>query len=225
MPDCLLLVLFSSATGQEDSNPHPSSALSPAFHSHLEARCHSFMYQGLASSTRRTYSCTREKFVNFCFMTGHLSPYGSPCPASDPLTLCLFATYLADSLRHSSIKVYLSAVWSLHVDQRFPDPLENCLRLQRVVRGIKHSQGALPSRLRLPVSSNILRKIFSALDLKSFDNVMFWAASKTDPFRKGCNMLIGMGSPPLCAVQAVVSYLAHRGHRPGPLFLQKMVFC
>ena len=152
----VLLVLFSSATGQEDSNPHPSSALSPAFHSHLEARCHSFMYQGLASSTRRTYSCTREKFVNFCFMTGHLSPYGSPSPAPDPLTLCLFAIYLADSLRHSSIKVYLSAVWCLHVDQGFPDPLENCLRLQRVVRGIKHSQGALPSRLRLPVSSNIL---------------------------------------------------------------------
>ena len=226
------------------------------------------MYQGLASSTRRTYSCAQEKFVNFCIMTGHLSPYGSPCPASE-WTLCLFATFLADSLRHSSIKVYLSAVRSLHVDQGFPDPLENCLRLQRVVRGIKRSQGALPSRPRLPVSSNILRIIYSAIDLKSFDDVMFWAAcllayfgflrsaeftvpslsafnpsvhlsvsdvsvdvplnpsclqvfikaSKTDPFRKGCNILIGLGSPPLCAVQAVVSYLARRGQRPGPLFL------
>ena len=38
-------------------------------------------------------------------------------------------------------------------------------------------------------------------------------------FRKGCNILIGLGSPPLCAVHAVVSYLAWRGHRPGPLFL------
>lgn len=89
-------------TGHEDSNLHPSSALSPAFYSHLEARCHSFMYQGLASSTRHTYSCAQEKFVNFCIMTGHLSPYGSPCPASE-WTLCLFATFLADSLRHSSI--------------------------------------------------------------------------------------------------------------------------
>lgn len=165
--------------------------------------------------------------------------------------------------------MYLSAVRSLHVDQGFPDPLENCLRLQRAVRGIKRSQGALPSRPRLPVSSNILRIIYSAIDLKSFDDVMFWAAcllayfgflrsaeftvpslsafnlsvhlsvsdvsvdvplnpsclqvfikaSKTDPFRKGCNILIGLGSLPLCAVQAVVSYLAHRGQRPGPLFL------
>ena len=31
--------------------------------------------------------------------------------------------------------------------------------------------------------------------------------------------MIGRGSPPLCAVQAVVSYLARRGSRPGPLFL------
>ena len=237
------------------------------------------MYQGLASSTHRTYSCAREKFVNFCIMTGHLSPYGSPCPASE-WTLCLFATYLADSLRHSSIKVYLSAVWSLHVDQGFPDPVVNCLRLQRVVRGIKRSQGALPSRPRLPVSSNILCIMYSVLDLKSFDDVMFWAAcllayfvflqsaeftipslsafnpsvhlsvsdvsvdvpldpsssfyqvfinhlqvfikaSKTDPFRKGCNILIGLGSPPLCTVQAVISYLACRGHHPGPLFLLK----
>ena len=160
---------------------------------------------------------------------------------------------------------------SLYVDQGFPDPLENCLRLQRVVRGIKRSQGALPSRPRLPVSSYILHIIYSALDLNSFDNVMFWAAcllayfgflrsaeftvssssvfnpsvhlsvsqvsvdvplnpsclqvfidaSKTDPFGQGCNFFIGLGLPPLCAVQAVVSYLALPGHRPGPLFLSE----
>ena len=163
--------------------------------------------------------------------------------------------------------MYLSAVWSLHVDQGFPDSLENC---QRVVRGIKRSQCALPSRPRLPVSSNILCIIYSALNLNSFDDAKFWAAcllayfvffcgllsslsrayqpttrvsiclcpmflwmfllihlafkvfikySKTDPLRKGCNILIGLGLPPLCAVQAVVSYWAHGGHHPVPLFL------
>lgn len=39
--------------------------------------------------------------------------------------------------------MYLFVVWSLHVDQGFLDPLENCLGLHRVVKGIKHSQGAL----------------------------------------------------------------------------------
>ena len=42
---------------------------------------------------------------------------------------------------------------------------------------------------------------------------------KLTPFEKRCNILIGLGSSPLCAVQAVVSYLAQHSHRPGPLFL------
>ena len=133
------------------------------------------MYQGLAASTRRTYSCVQQKFINFCVIIGHVSSAGSPCPASE-LTLCLFATFLADSSQHASIKVYLSAVRSPHVDQGFPDLLENCLRHQRVVREIKRSQGSLPANQRLPISSNILRLIHSALDLNSLDKRMFWAA-------------------------------------------------
>lgn len=135
----------------------------------------SFMCQGLASLMRCTYSCAQENFVSFYIMIGHLSLCCSPCPASE-WTLCLSATYLGNSLWHSSIKVYLSAVWSLHVDQGFIDPLENCLWLQQVLRGIKGSQGTLPSRPCLPFSSNILRIIYSTLDLNSFGNVMFWAA-------------------------------------------------
>ena len=44
-------------------------------------------------------------------------------------------------------------------------------------------------------------------------------ASKTDPFWKGCNILIEPSSPPLCAVKAAASFLECRGNRPGPLFL------
>ena len=43
--------------------------------------------------------------------------------------------------------------------------------------------------------------------------------SKTDPFRKGAYIHIGHGCPPLCAVHSVISYLASRGDRLGPLFL------
>ena len=41
-----------------------------------------------------------------------------------------FASFLADSLHHSSIKVYLSVVWSLHIDNGLHDPLVNYLQLQ-----------------------------------------------------------------------------------------------
>ena len=45
-----------------------------------------------------------------------------------------FASLLADNLNYSSIKVYLSAVRSLHIDHGLPDPLVNCLRSQRLLR-------------------------------------------------------------------------------------------
>ena len=44
-------------------------------------------------------------------------------------------------------------------------------------------------------------------------------ASKRDPFHKGCSIHIGLGKYPLCAVHALLVYLAIRGDGPGPLFL------
>lgn len=223
--------------------------------------------QGLAPSTRRSYASGQIKFVNFCLQLGKLHSNGSPCPA-DEWTLCLFATFLAESIQHASIKVYLSAVRSLHIEQGFADPLLNCLRLQRVVRGIKRAQGA-PTAKRLPITDSIMMVIFNSLDINVPDHRMFWAActlgyfgflrsaeftvpnlasfspaihldvkdlavdstsapssvrvrikaSKTDPFRKGCFIHIGLGSAPLCAVQALLAYLSFRGDSPGPLFL------
>ena len=87
-----------------------------------------------------------------------------------------FATLLAnDSLHHSSIKVYLSAVRSLHIDNGLPDPLVNCLQLQRLLRGIKRVQDSSPSK-RLPITIDLLKVIQRSLDLNSRDHVMFWAA-------------------------------------------------
>ncbi|CAH3170712.1 unnamed protein product [Porites evermanni] len=180
----------------------------------------------------------------------------------------MFVSFLADLIQHSSIKVYLSAVCSLHIEQGFPDPLLNCLRLQRVLRGVKRSQGS-PAAQRLPITDSLLLVIHRALDLKLFDHCAFWAAcmlgcfgflrvaeftvpnltsfspaihlsvadiavdsrqsptclrvrikaSKTDPFRQGCHIHIGLGRAPLCAVHALLAYLSIRGNAPGPLFL------
>ena len=62
-----------------------------------------------------------------------------------------FASLFADNLTHASIKVYLSAVRSLHIDHGLSDPFVNCLRLQRLLRGIKQVQGPV-SPWRQPVS-------------------------------------------------------------------------
>ena len=82
-----------------------------------------------------------------------------------------FASLLADNLNYSSIKVYLSAVRSLHIDQGLPDPLVNCLRLQHLLRGSKRVQGPVSPR-RLP----LLQAIQRCLDLSARDHLMLWAA-------------------------------------------------
>lgn len=160
------------------SSAVPSACSTSAFggidRSVLEQQCHQFLVNGLAASTRKSYTAGQKKFINFCTQLGKLHSSGSPCPV-DEWTLCLFATFLAGSLRHSSIKVYLSAVRSLHIDEGFPDPLLNCLRLQRVVRGIKRAQGS-SSYSRLPITDGLMMVIFKSLDLSVPDHCMFWAA-------------------------------------------------
>ena len=53
--------------------------------------------------------------------------------------------------------------------------LLNCLRLHRVVLGIKRSQGS-SSAVRLPITDSLMIVIFKSLDLQLHDHCMFWAA-------------------------------------------------
>ena len=66
-------------------------------------------------------------------------------------------------------------VRSLHVDHGVPDPLVNCLRLQRLLTGIKRVQGPASPR-GLPITVDHLKVIQSSLDLSTRDHVMLWAA-------------------------------------------------
>lgn len=81
-----------------------------------------FFTHALAPSTRRIYLSTQHCSINFYRQDGHVSPDGSLRPA-DEQTLVRFSALLADGMKHSSIKVYPSAVRSLHIDKGFPDLL------------------------------------------------------------------------------------------------------
>ena len=86
-----------------------------------------------------------------------------------------FATMLADSLNHSSLKAYLSAVRSLHIDNGLADPLINCLQLQQLLRETKQVQGS-PTSKRLPNTIDVLQVIKRSLDCSSQDHIMLWTA-------------------------------------------------
>ena len=137
-------VLAPSTSSKPSAHATPAAAPGSVNLSTLQERCVSFLLHGLATSTYKFYASAQRKCYKFCVQAGKLQANGSPCPA-DEWTLCLSATFLADSLRAASIKVYLSAVHSLHIEYGFPDSFLNFPRLQRVVRGIKCLQGSASS--------------------------------------------------------------------------------
>ena len=103
-----------------------------------------------------------------------------PLPASER-TLMLFVTHISDSVRASSILVYLFGIHSLHIENGFANPRDNCLRLERVLPGMKRSQG-VPKRERLPVTTAVLARILTVINGTSYDDVLFWAACCTGFF-------------------------------------------
>ena len=155
------------------SNAGTSVALGPAARS-LDQKCQFYLSNGLAPSTRWVYRSARRQFFDFCTLEGYVSSNGSLLPTSEQ-TLLRFCSHLADRLHHSSIKVYLSAIRSLHIDQGFPDPLVNCLQLQRLLRGIKCHQGSSLPQCQ-PVAADLMRIIQRSLDAHNSEYIMLWAA-------------------------------------------------
>ena len=110
----------------------------------------------------------------FLYFRGYVTSNGSLLSTNEQ-TLLRFCSHLADRLHHSSIKVYLSAIRSLHIDQGFPDSLVNSLQLQRLLPGIKRHQGStLPQRQS--VTADFMRIIQHSLDNHNSEHVMLWGA-------------------------------------------------
>ena len=66
-------------------------------------------------------------------------------------TLIYFASYLAHTVPHCTIKIYLAAVRNLHIVSGCNDPLQGKLLVKKILRGILRYQGC--SRIsRQPVT-------------------------------------------------------------------------
>ena len=123
-----------------------------------------YCMHALAPATRHLYAAGQQHYTNFCRL--HARPLG---PATDT-TLAEFVTYLADvvHLTPTSIKTYLSAVRSLHIDRGWPDPLQAAPLTQRVLSGVKRIHG-MHSRLnRLPITGTVLDRLVRSLQAASW---------------------------------------------------------
>ena len=92
-------------------------------------------------------------------------------------TLIYFASYLARTVKHGTIKLYLAAVCNLHISCGHGDPLVGKLLLKKVLRGILRYQGKAHI-LRQPVTPGVLLAIqpIRRSWLGERDYCMVWAA-------------------------------------------------
>ncbi|CAH3021464.1 unnamed protein product, partial [Porites evermanni] len=113
----------------------------------LSDKCHFYFTQGLGPSTRRVYAFAQHRFLDFCTQDSSPSPLGSALPTNEDV-LIRFCCHLADTLYYSSIKVYLSAIRSLHIEEGLPSSLVGCLQLQHVLREVSNAAKAqiIPSQ-------------------------------------------------------------------------------
>ena len=115
------VVLWASFLCISHNNASTSFGLGPAA-CNLDQKCQFYLISGLAPSTRQGYRPAERQLIDFCTLDDHVSSNGSLLPTNEQ-TLRHFCSQLAGCLHHSSIKVYLSAIRSLHIDQGFPGPL------------------------------------------------------------------------------------------------------
>ena len=96
--------------------------------------------------------------------------------------LILFVSYLTtQSIAHTTIKVYLSAVQHMQVSAELHNFFHTQLtpRLQLTLKGIQKNQAsAQPPRVRLPITPQIMGNIKALLSKQpcSYTNIMIWAA-------------------------------------------------
>ena len=117
--------------------------------SDLGATTSMLMQAALKSNTQKTYSSAQNRFITFCELYNQ-----QIMPASED-TLLMYISYLFEQgLSGSSIRVYLSAVRSLHIFSGKQYPTE----LHRVQLAIKGAVRQTPKPIRkLPITFNILK--------------------------------------------------------------------
>lgn len=124
----------------------------------------------LASSSQRTYSAHVRYYLTFC------STYDFRPMQPDELTVCLYATKLAETCSYRTIKTYLNGIRVLHLEAGLVNPLPAMFNLERTLRGIKRVKGDVQANRKLAVTPDILSRIIRRLDLFSPPNMAFAAA-------------------------------------------------
>lgn len=134
----------------------------------LRKRQKGFAAEGLAISTRKARQIQLKRYQKFCELF-HLVPF--PCSAAQA---SIYATYLSEYMCASSIRSYLSCIWSIHKLHRLPVYCYD-YSLHLTLRGIERSKAG-PKIVRYPLAASDLLLIYAHLDMFNHCDRVFWCA-------------------------------------------------
>lgn len=129
------------------------------------------LWNGLATSSHTTYDSGIRMYKR-CMAQYNILPF----PATE-FKLSIFVQWrmFEKKVKWNTIRSNLSAIRSLHVDFGQPFDFLKMHSLQRVMRGAKRFVG-VSSDKRLPITPNILSKLFRFLDKTTVSGALYRAA-------------------------------------------------
>ena len=122
----------------------------------------------MAKTTLKTRRQQVKRYKKFCIKFS-LKPF--PCSAAQA---SLYAAYLADKLKPSSIRNYLSAVWYYQKIKGFPDHSSNFV-FKMTLDGIERSS-TNESIVRYPLSPDDMLGLYALLNMNLYADRLFWCA-------------------------------------------------
>ena len=145
----------------------------------LSRAIQSYYIQGLAPNIHKTYQAGQSCYASFC-QHHNLSPL----PATESTLLLFMASLAKEGVSYTTIKIYLSAIRSLHITAKLHTQFASQLTpyLGQVMQGIKREQlHTRPLKKRLPVTTSIMRQIKEVLlcHPHQYHNILMWAVCCT----------------------------------------------
>ena len=206
---CRPRILVGHALSAND--PVMADSLGKALSSHVSSR------------TQANYDSAARSFVRFC-SDRELDPF-----PVDPVLFAAFVVYEALWVSVPSVKAYMSAVRSAHIDCGFVWDLDGNQTVYRAYRYIKRRYGVVSRAPKAPLSLKILLRFFDLIagwpnpDAMSHDDRLFVTASilATLGFLRGGEFLSSPSSarPILRADQVVI------GSEGGKSFVEVRIAC
>lgn len=134
----------------------------------LKKDLHTTQRKAFATGTIKNLQSQWKKFLQFSSLMGRVM---FPISTDD---VCLYIQFLTRSLKSpQSVRNYLSGLKTLHTLCDMPFPSNSSVSIRLTLRGVDKQVSHVPKRA-LPMTPQILVRIYRLLDMSSPDHSVFW---------------------------------------------------